>query len=87
VFGSKNLSAALSKEGVVYTWGFPGSYFLGMGALGRPSSKKNNPYHFPKRISTNAKFLQLALGAQHMVGLASDGQLWQWGKLGGPAGT
>lgn len=81
VHASSNLSAALSRDGALYTWGFPGSYFTGTGALGRRTSKKD--FHFPKRVSEDIRFKSVALGEQQMVGLAVDGKVWRWGKFPG----
>lgn len=81
VEASNNLSAALAEDGTLYTWGFPGSYFTGMGALGRRTSKKD--FFLPKRVAPaeDVRFKQVSLGNQHMLALGRDGSMWKWGKF------
>ena len=74
-------SAALTTDGQLFTWGFPGSFAWGCGALGR-SDKEDSK--FPKKVnvggSDDVRLKQVAIGAQHMLGLGLDGEVWVWGK-------
>jgi alpha-tubulin suppressor-like RCC1 family protein len=74
-------SAALTKDGKLFTWGFPGSFTWSSGALGRPETEDSKT---PGRVHVGGgediRLKQIASGAQHMMGLGLDGELWIWGK-------
>lgn len=79
---------ALSEDGNIYTWGYGGKkgYFNWMysqevGALGLGSL---DPHFTPKLVKffpeNDLKVTQIAAGNYHCVALASDGNLYTWGR-------
>ncbi len=76
VVGGNNHSAALSSDGVVYTWG--------SNASGQNGDGSSIPNPTPSNISSNGalagKFVRsLAAGNTHTLALTSDNQIVSWG--------
>ena len=79
VVGGNNHSAALSSDGMVFTWGSNGS--------GQNGDGSSIPNPTPANISSNGalagKFVRsLAAGNNHTLALTSDNQIVSWGVNG-----
>ena len=66
-----NHTAALTSDGVVYTWGG--------GAYGRLGHGDEDNQHTPKRVEALASVRALACGREHNAALTSDGAVYTWG--------
>lgn len=74
-------AAALTRDGQLYTWGFPGSFAWGSGPLGRTEAEDaKTPSKAKVGGNEDIRLKQISTGAQHMMGLGLDGEVWIWGK-------
>ena len=67
------LSAALTAEGALWTWGYSAT----TGALGDATAVGRIT---PAQIASPVPWQQVALGASHSVAIKTDGSLWSWGS-------
>lgn len=67
-----NSSSAISSAGEILTWG-NGSDNI----LGHDSTDSN--VLIPTRVNLEHSFKKIAMGAGHMLGLSSSGEVWSWG--------
>ena len=68
-------SAAIKKDGSLYTWGRNNYGQLGKGTSG----DLDNPANL-KPAKIDGKWKAVSLGISHTVAIRSDGVLWAWGK-------
>ncbi|KAH9248332.1 hypothetical protein BASA81_014006 [Batrachochytrium salamandrivorans] len=76
-------SAALNTRGELFTWGFHQSFVYGVGALGRQANDEQD--FTPGKVfvggeENDIRLKAISCGAQHMMGLGLDGEVWSWGK-------
>ncbi|MEW6486934.1 MAG: Ig-like domain-containing protein, partial [Thermodesulfobacteriota bacterium] len=65
-------AAALTADGVLWTWGNNGS-----GQLGDGTGTSRN---YPHQVGELGDWRAVAAGASHTVALKADGTLWAWGQ-------
>ncbi len=76
----ENHTAAISKTGEVFTWGWGGSFFSGCGALGSGDTKdRKRPAPVLFGGSNEVKIKKIACGRSHMIALGNEGEVWTWG--------
>jgi len=69
-------ASAITREGVIYTWGGNGNGQLGKGK----SSAALHTEHFPSPIQINVKFKSVAIGVNNNVAISASGELYTWGE-------
>jgi len=69
-------SLALSDSGDVYSFGFGGSFFNGVGGLGQGDRKQ---LETPAKLD-NYRAVSVSAGGYHSVALDADGEAWSWGR-------
>jgi alpha-tubulin suppressor-like RCC1 family protein len=67
-------SAAIKRDGTLWTWGDGLSGQLGLGAV--------TTVGVPRQVGTDRDWAAVDLGDAHAVGLKTDGSLWSWGHNG-----
>eukprot|EP00434_Breviolum_minutum_P019126 symbB.v1.2.016858.t2/scaffold1298.1/size126199/1 len=74
-------SACVAEDGSLWTWGWGGGFFHGVGALGlgntQTCERPTEVEHFRRE---NMKIRMVTCGAQHTVVLTDDGNLFATGK-------
>lgn len=74
-------TAAVDREGKVYTWGWGGSLFQGAGGLGHPIRKDvPTPQLVRTLVDQGIAITSIECGAYHSVALAQNGEVWTWGN-------
>lgn len=77
----ENHTAAVDREGKVYTWGWGGSLYQGAGGLGHPSRKDvPMPQLVRSLVDQGVIITSINCGAYHSVALAQNGEVWTWGN-------
>jgi alpha-tubulin suppressor-like RCC1 family protein len=74
--GCRYHSLALSDSGDVYSFGFGGSFFNGVGGLGQGDRKQ---LETPAKLD-NYRAVSVSAGGYHSVALDADGEAWSWGR-------
>eukprot|EP00029_Vermamoeba_vermiformis_P013152 TRINITY_DN8072_c0_g1_i1.p1 TRINITY_DN8072_c0_g1~~TRINITY_DN8072_c0_g1_i1.p1 ORF type:complete len:340 (+),score=28.89 TRINITY_DN8072_c0_g1_i1:48-1067(+) len=67
-----SFSAALTKEGYVYTWGW--------GFDGRLGHLDNKDLSLPKKVAGIDQVVDIAAGFGHMLAVTETGELYSWGN-------
>lgn len=69
---SRHLSAAIKKDGTLWTWGIGTS-----GQLGDSTAvSKSSPV---QTVAFNTNWMQVSAGYYHIAAVKTDGTLWSWG--------
>jgi alpha-tubulin suppressor-like RCC1 family protein len=66
-------SLGIKADGTLYAWGYNNAGQLG---LGPPDS---SPHSTPVQVGTDNKWVAVAAGYFHSLGIKADGSLWAWG--------
>jgi len=69
---SERHSIALKNDGTVWTWGTNGN-----GQLGNNTTSPSRPY--PSQLLHLGQIIAVATGREHILALASNGNIWGWG--------
>ena len=69
---SRHLSAAIKKNGTLWTWGLNTNGELG----DNTAVSKSSPV---QTVAFNTNWMQVACGYYHVSAIKSDGTLWSWG--------
>jgi len=68
-----NTTMAIQNDGSLWAWGCNWSGLLGDGTTGSVRT-------MPKQVGTDTDWISIALGADHVVALRTDGSIWAWGS-------
>jgi len=71
-------TAALKKDGSLWTWGYNGNGQLGYDTRDKYGSNHDQPT--PRRVGVDTGWAAASVGNSHTVALKSDGSLWAWGS-------
>lgn len=71
VYTEYTVSAAIKKDGTLWTWGLGSA-----GALGRNST---NDVSSPIQVGIETNWYKISQSAETIFGLKTDGTLWGWG--------
>ena len=66
-------TAGVKSDGTLWAWGYNNSGQLGDGTA---TTYRNAPY----QINSDGKWVAVAAGHYHTLGLKADGMLWTWGQ-------
>ena len=64
----------LSNEGNVWCWGANGNLQV------NPAGPTNQTYYAPVQVAAGRTYSQISVAAHHSCALATDGEVWCWGK-------
>lgn len=73
-------TAVLTTSGNLYTFGWGGSSWTGLGCLGH---EETGIVKSPKKVlfpDESIKLTSIATGKYHMCGIGEDGEVWSWGR-------
>lgn len=74
-------SAAITEGGVLWTWGWGGSFWYGTGALGHGHRESlTEPTIVQRLVEAGEEVIQVACGSQHTLILTREGRLYSTGK-------
>lgn len=74
-------SAAITEGGALWTWGWGGSFWSGVGALGTGNKDSvKEPMVVNSFVKAGEEVTQVTCGTHHTVALTSDGRLYSTGK-------
>lgn len=73
VAGGSMFSAALTRDGSVYTWGRNTYGALGLG------TEDGDAHHTPTKVPGLPFIVDIAAGRDHVIALDRDGAIWSWG--------
>ena len=74
-------SCAIQTDGKTLCWGFRGYGQSGVGE--RLDGMEDTTSAPPREVQGGARFVSLAVGADHVCALAGDSTAWCWGNAGG----
>lgn len=81
-------TAAVDSEGNLYTWGFGGSFWGGVGGLGHgDESEQPRPKLVQSLLSYGAKVGSVSCGEKHTLILTDDGEVSARRRLEGGRGA
>jgi len=79
-FGESH-SAAITTDGALWTWGWGGSFWGGVGALGQGGKDTvESPRKVQQFVDTEEAVKQVACGAAHTIALTEEGRVYSTGK-------
>ena len=70
----------MSEAGNVYTWGWGGSSWSGIGCLGHGDTTQVST---PKKVlfpDDSIKLVEISTGKSHMAAVGEEGEVWSWGR-------
>jgi len=74
-------SAAITEDGALWTWGWGGSFWSGVGALGHGNSETMKvPTVVRRLLEDGEEATQVACGRSHTIVLTAEGRLYSTGK-------
>lgn len=74
-------TAAVDKDGKMYSWGWGGSTMKGAGGLGHAGGKDEpTPRLLRSLVDQGVPIASVECGEFHTVALSKDGEIWAWGN-------
>lgn len=74
-------TAAVDKDGKMYSWGWGGSTMKGSGGLGHAGGKDEpTPRLLRSLVDQGVPIAAVECGEFHTVALSQDGEIWAWGN-------